>query len=53
MQTSLRYIDNGSAVFAPSSNAVVGAVGESNTSKDSYARAKSRMMSVRTFCACP
>ena len=32
VQTSLRYIASGSAVFAPSSNATVGEVGESSTS---------------------
>ena len=43
----------GSVAFAPNSNATVGDVGESNASNDSYARAKSRTMSVRTRCALP
>src|ERR1700729_3442591 len=34
VHTSLRYIVSGSEVLAPSGNAVVGDVGESNTSKD-------------------
>ena len=53
VHTSLRYIASGSAVLAPSSNATVGVVGASSTSNCSYARAKSRMISVRTRCACP
>ncbi len=53
VHTSDRYIASGSAVLAPSSNATVGDVGDSSTSNCSYARAKSRMMSVRTRCACP
>src|SRR5262249_37355681 len=36
VHTSQRYIAHGSAVFAPISNATVGDVGESNTSKSSY-----------------
>ena len=53
VHTSERYIASGSADFAPSSNATVGDVGDSSASYCSYARAKSRMMSVRTRCACP
>ena len=51
--TSLRYIASGSSSFSPSRNAVVGAVGETSTSTCSNAAAKSRWMSVRTFCAEP
>ena len=51
--TSLRYIASGSSSFSPSWNAVVGAVGETSTSAFSKARSKSRLISVRTFCACP
>jgi len=50
---SLRYIASGFAVFAPSSNATVGDVGETRTSKRSNAAACSRISTVRTFCACP
>ena len=53
VHTSFMYIDRGSAVLAPSSNAVVGDVGERSTSNCSYAAWKSRMMSVRTCCALP
>ena len=53
VHTSHRYIASGSAVLAPSSNATVGDVGDSSTSNCSYARSKSRMISVRTRCACP
>ena len=41
------------AVFAPSSNATVGEVGETSTSKRSNAAACSRTITVRTFCAWP
>ena len=51
--TSARYIESGSAVFAPSSNATVGEVGDTSTSKRSNSSACSRMMIVRTFCAWP
>ena len=50
---SLRYIASGSSSFSPSLNAVVGAVGETSTSAWSKARSKSRLISVRTFWACP
>ena len=53
VHTSERYIASGSADLAPSSNATVGDVGDSSASYCSYARAKSRMMSVRTRCAWP
>src|SRR5699024_7301843 len=48
--TSLRYMANGSSTFSPKANAVVGAVGETSTSACSNAAAKSRWISVRTFC---
>ena len=51
--TSLRYIASGSSMRSPSLNGVVGAVGETSTSAFSKAAAKSRWMSVRTFCAEP
>ena len=41
------------AVFAPSSNATVGEVGLTSTSKRSNAAACSRAITVRTFCAWP
>src|SRR3954451_1775694 len=47
------YIASGFAVFAPSSNATVGEVGDTSTSKRSNASACSRIRTVRTFCACP
>ena len=50
---SLRYIASGSSTFSPSWNAVVGAVGETSTSACSNAASKSRLISVRTFCAWP
>ena len=50
---SWRYIASGSASLAPSGNATVGAVGETSTSAFAKAAAKSRVMSVRTFCAWP
>ena len=50
---SLRYIASGSSTLSPIGNAVVGAVGETSTSACSNAAAKSRAISVRTFCACP
>ena len=53
VSTSARYIATGSAVFAPSSNATVGDVGLSSTSKRSNAAANSRAITVRTFCAWP
>ena len=51
--TSLRYIAIGSSTFSPILNAVVGADGDTSTSACSNADAKSRWMSVRTFCALP
>ena len=53
VHTSDRYMASGSADLAPSSNATVGDVGDSSASYCSYTRAKSRMISVRTRCACP
>ena len=53
VQTSLRYIASGSAVFAPSSNATPGAVGVTMKSNFSNAFVKSWAISVRTFCARP
>ena len=53
VQTSLRYMASGSAILSPIGNAVVGVVGETSTSACSNAAAKSREISVRTFCACP
>ena len=53
VHTSFRYIVSGSAVLAPSANAVVGDVGDSSTSNVLVGRAKSRMISVRTCCALP
>jgi hypothetical protein len=50
---SLRYIAIGSSSFSPILNAVVGAVGDTSTSTCSNAAAKSREISVRTFCAWP
>ena len=50
---SLRYIAIGSSTLSPILNAVVGAVGETRTSTFSKAALKSRVMSVRTFCAWP
>src|SRR5690606_30523218 len=50
---SLRYIASGSSSFSPNLNAVVGAVGETSTSAFANAAAKSRWISVRTFCALP
>ena len=50
---SFRYIASGFADFAPSSNATVGDVGVSSTSKRSNAAACSRISTVRTFCAWP
>ena len=50
---SLAYIASGSCVFAPSSKATVGEVGETRTSKRSNASACSRRITVRTFCAWP
>ena len=51
--TSLRYMASGSSSLAPSGKAVVGAVGETSRSACSKAAAKSRWISVRTFCALP
>src|SRR5436190_12971324 len=51
--TSARYIESGSTVLSPSLNATVGDVGDTSTSNRSKSSACSRMMIVRTFCACP
>jgi hypothetical protein len=53
VSTSERYIASGFAVFAPSSKATVGEVGETRTSKSRKAAACSCAITVRTFCACP
>jgi hypothetical protein len=50
---SARYIWYGSDVREPNGNATNGVVGETSTSTRSNAVAKSRVISVRTFCACP
>ena len=50
---SLRYMASGSSTLSPIGNAVVGVVGETSTSACSNAASKSRVISVRTFCACP
>ena len=50
---SLRYMASGSSTLSPIGNAVVGVAGETSTSACSNAAAKSREISVRTFCACP
>ena len=50
---SARYIWYGSPVRAPSGNATNGVVGEISTSTCSNAEVKSRVISVRTFCAWP
>src|SRR5579872_5313640 len=47
------YIASGSAVRPPSSNATLGEVGVTSTSKRSNASACSRAITVRTFCAWP
>ena len=52
-QKSLRYIASGSSSLAPSSKATVGLVGVTTKSTSSQARAKSRLISVRTFWARP
>ncbi len=44
---------SGSADFSPSLKATVGLVGVMSTSKRSNAAWKSRLMSVRAFCAWP
>src|SRR6478752_873738 len=48
---SLRYMASGFSVFAPSSNATVGLVGETSTSNCSKAASCSRLITVRTRCA--
>ena len=48
---SLRYIAIGSSTFSPSRNAVIGVDGETSTSTWANAASKSRLISVRTFCA--
>src|SRR5690606_32812836 len=50
---SFAYIASGSSSFSPRRKAVVGADGVAMTSTLSNASAKSRWMSVRTFCALP
>ena len=50
---SARYIWYGSEVREPNGNATNGVVGETSTSTCSNAGLKSRVISVRTFCACP
>ena len=53
VQKSFKYIASGSAVLAPSSNAVQGLVGVTMKSNRSKRRAKSSAIFVRTFCAVP
>ena len=53
VNTSDRYIARGSSARSPIRNAVVGDVGAAMTSTSAKACTKSRMTSVRTFCACP
>ena len=50
---SARYIAIGSSTRSPIGNAVVGVVGETSTSTCWNAASKSRVISVRTFCAWP
>jgi hypothetical protein len=50
---SARYIAIGSSARSPIGKAVVGVVGEITTSTCSNAFSKSRVISVRTFCAEP
>jgi hypothetical protein len=50
---SLTYMAIGSDTRSPSLNATNGEDGETSTSTCSYAAAKSWLISVRTFCACP
>ena len=47
--TSLKYMATGSLLFAPIGKATVGVVGETNTSTDEKALAKSCVINVRTF----
>ena len=49
---SFKYISIGSLVFWPSPNAGEGVVGPATKSTSRNARAKSSLMSLRTFCAC-
>ena len=51
VKMSSRYIAIGSPVFSPNANAGDGVVGVSTTSTLFHASSKSRLMSVRTFCA--
>src|SRR5579875_1727674 len=53
VQKSFRYIASGSFDFAPSSNAVLGAVGVTMKSTAEKAVRKSSEMRVRTRCAVP
>ena len=52
VQASDRYIATGSAIFAPNRKATDGEVGATSASKPcSNSVSKSRLISVRTFCA--
>ncbi len=52
VQASDRYIATGSAIFAPKRNATDGDVGATSASNPCSQRtSKSRLISVRTFCA--
>ena len=53
VQRSAGYMARGSSARAPIGNATVGVAGETSTSAVSNAAAKSRLISVRTFWACP
>ena len=51
VKMSFRYISTGSPDFSPSAKAGAGVVGVRITSTFSKASSKSRLISVRTFCA--
>ena len=51
VNTSFKYMDTGSSVLAPTAKAGDGVAGVSSTSQRWNASAKSRAISVRTFCA--
>ena len=51
VSTSHRYIESGSCVREPSANATVGEVALTIASHCLKASSKSRLISVRTFCA--
>ena len=51
VKTSFRYIATGSSCFSSSPKAAEGVAGVSSASHVSQARSKSRLISVRTFCA--